>query len=142
MRSDFNGMNMCYLANYSASQMGSAIAILGGIAALALILVKLYKSLIPQKNEPSGININNNPLSVEMVKQLATKEEVQELDREIHQRFDSIEKKLDHERMAARASLGNVHKRIDKHAENTSEIKGELKQINENLKLLLQQQIK
>ena len=133
---------MCYLANYSASQMGIAIGILAAIAGLALILVNLYKSLVPKKKEPSGININNNPLSVEMVKQLATKEEVQELDREIHQRFDSIEKKLDHERMAARASLGNVHKRIDKHAENTSEIKGELKQINENLKLLLQQQIK
>ena len=122
--------------------MGIAIGILAAIAGLALILVKLYKSLIPQKNEPSGININNNPLSVEMVKQLATKEKVQELDREIHQRFDSIEKKLDNERAAARTSLGNVHKRIDKHAENASEIKGELKQINENLRLLLKQQIK
>ena len=135
-------MNMCYLANYSASQMGIAIGILAAIAGLALILVKLYKSLIPQKNEPSGININNNPLSVEMVKQLATKEELQELDREIHQRFDSIEKKLDNERMATRASLTNVHNRVDKHAEKASEIKGELKQINENLQLLLQQQIK
>lgn len=88
-------------------------------------------------SDAKRIRVEPSPLPVEIVKNLATKDELDEVEKRIAGEFKKIESALAKEREVARTAQGNLHARADKTAEALAEVRGELNQINENLGRLL-----
>lgn len=129
-------------ANATPNQLGVGLIVIGSFMGFLIMGIVLWKHLVPSEKKPSQVTLTPSPLHVELVKTLATKEELESLERDIKAGFERIEVKLQAEREAARVALGKAHGRIDKFAENTSEIKGELKQLNASMRMLLERQLK
>lgn len=123
-------------------QFAAVVVSISAILGMLLVGTKLKQSWFPGEQKKESFELSPNPLPVEIAKTLATKDELNELEVDVNGRFDRIETQISEERSTARIAIGNVHKRIDTVVENTSEIKGELKQVNANLGRLLDQQIK
>lgn len=114
---------------FSAEELGKWIAILMFLAGGGLGIKKLL-----QKRE--------SPQTTQEVSPPATKDEVNELKKDLTARLDQLDQELEKMRTVARDSQGKVHARIDKVAENLAEMKGKLDQANTSLNLLLERSLK
>jgi len=127
------------VANYTNSQMGSALAIIIAIMGAVLLAINLWKALAGKK----PVNkIDPLPLPVNITRDFATKEEVKDVEQGLCRRVEQVVEMIESDRKANRESIGKVHSRIDKLVENTAEIKGEMKQFNQNVELLLKDKLK
>ncbi|MFD2275460.1 hypothetical protein ACFSQZ_03170 [Rubritalea spongiae] len=126
----------------SGVQFAAFVSCLVAVMGALLLGTKLKKEWFPAKDEGKAVKLSPLPLPVEITRQMATKEELREAEADIEKRFDRLEETQEQQRVAARMAIRNVHKRIDKVVENTSEIKGELKQVNENLGRLVERSMK
>lgn len=119
-------------AKFTAEQLGTWIAILFFVVGGGLGIKRLSQKPIPPKD----------PQTTQEVSPAATKAELNSLKADLSERLDKIEEDLEGQRDVARDAQGKVHGRIDKVAESLSEVKGELHQMNLNLRLLLERSIK
>lgn len=89
--------------------------------------------------------IEGQPIGVETVPRRVSKEDLDTLDRKVGQRFDGVEKRidamevqLDEERRTTLKSQSNLHGRVDRVAEAVAGVSGEVKQVDQNVRLLLE----
>lgn len=113
-------------------------AIIGAIfTGLALLLGKSYGEKKAQK-----VRVEPNPLSVAMVERLATKEQLEEVEEQLEGRISRVEQGALEDRRILRDMEGKTHARIDKMAEGLSGVQGEMRQMNANMRALLERQMK
>lgn len=117
---------------FTAEQLGVWVAILFFVVGGGLGIKRLSQKPIEPKD----------PQTTQEVSPAATKAELNSLKADLSERLDKIEEDLEGQRDVARDAQGKVHGRIDKVAESLSEVKGELHQMNLNLRLLLERSIK
>jgi len=130
---------MAEASNGDTLTVGGIIALLGAIAAF-IVKIQTRKHAFQEgheKGRAERVEIEPNPLPVELVETIATKKELQELEARITRELKKIEDALGNERDVARKANGNIHARIDKSSEALAEVRGELKQISENTDRLL-----
>lgn len=119
-------------AKFTAEQLGTWIAILFFVVGGGLGIKRLSQKPIPPKDPQTTQEVSPN----------ATRDELNIVKTDLTERLDKIEEELESQRNVAREAQGKVHARIDKVAESLSEVKGELHQMNLNLRLLLERSIK
>ena len=134
--------NQILIAAADASQLGEGVLVLTGIMAALWLGTQLKRAWFPSGNPQKEVKLGPSPLPVEVVKTLATKEELFELERSVTDDLTDLRKQVHEERKTSRVAFGKVHKRIDELLSNTSEMKGELKGIAENLSKLLDRHLK
>lgn len=83
------------------------------------------------------IRIEPNPLAVKKADSLVTTDDLDEVQSELKRRIAHVELTLSDERKIAREANGKLHGRIDKVAENVAGMRGEMGQLNQNLRALL-----
>lgn len=89
------------------------------------------------KGKIARTSVEPNPLPVEVVESLATKEEMRELEGRLVSEIRKLENALGKERDVARTANGNLHARIDRTSEAIAGVTGQLSQMNSNLDRLL-----
>jgi hypothetical protein len=86
------------------------------------------------EDQPIGVSTSDDDPS--------TKGELKELKEELEDRLGKIEEALNKERDIARTANGRIHERIDRVSENLAEMRGEIRQMNNNLERLLERGMK
>jgi hypothetical protein len=105
---------------------------------IALVMGKVWGKR--QEAQKRTTTIAGQPIGVRLEEQSdppATKKELEALEQRMIAELKKIEAALGKERDIARTANGNLHARADKSVEVMAEMKGELKQISENVDRLL-----
>jgi hypothetical protein len=118
-------------AKFTAEELGKWVAILLFVTGGGLGIRKLLQKPVPVRD----------PLTVQDISPPATKDELAEVKEDIDARLVKIELAMDEQRRVARESQSNVHRRIDTVATTLAEVKGELTQINSNVRTLLERSL-
>lgn len=108
---------------------------LGGLGILLNVGLTLFDRFKPKK--ASETIISPDPLRMQKVEALATKNELRGVEEAIEKDIHELREAMTEERRSARTALGNVHKRIDDVAQHSAEMAGELKQISGQLTQLV-----
>ena len=135
-------LGLMILAAATASQLGDFVVVLTGIMAALWLGTQLKRAWWPSALQKKEVKVGPLPLPVEIVKTLATKEELHELERSMGCDLASLRKQMNQERQTSREAFGKVHHRIDLLLSNSSEMKGELKGIAGNLSKLIDRHLK
>lgn len=117
------------------------IAIIGTLTTAATAIIGKLK-LDQVKREKMSTRIEGQPIGVELVETLATKQEMRELEARLVTEIKKLESAASKERDVARIANGNLHARIDKSSEALAEMKGQLIQISANLSRLVDMAMK
>jgi len=120
-------------------------AVFAGLVALAGAGwggAKLGEARTKRRIEGEISVIPPNPMPIEIVKNLATKDDVTEVEPRLERRIDSVEENADVERGVVREEQGKIHARIDKVAEKVAGIDQKAEQIDRNVRTLLNIQLK
>ena len=113
-------------------------AIIGAVfAGLAGLVGKNYG-----EKRAREVMITPNPLPVELVKTLATKEDLEEVESQLETRITRVEDAAAEDRKVLRHMEGKIHDRVDQMAEKLNGMSGELKKIGESVGLLLELKMK
>lgn len=123
-------------------QMGVGFAVVVGLMGALLMGIKLKKSIVPDEEKVANVKLSPSPLSVEIIKTLATKDELDEFRRAVSEDFKEVDRKFQVEREAARVANGKLHARNDKVLEAVAEMRGEIKQVAQSLNILINKHIK
>ena len=127
----------------SGNWLVNALVILIPVIASAFVVVvgkNHWKAQGNKEAQKRTTTIEGQPLGVKLEEQPdppATKKELSALEERITRELKKIEEALGKERDIARVANGNLHARADKSVEVMAEMKGELKQISENVDRLL-----
>lgn len=125
----------------TADPMISGTWLIGIIGALSTAAVGIMgKVNVDKARKQRSTIIENQPVGVRLEEQPdppATKKELLALETRLTTELKKIEEALGKERDIARVANGNLHTRADKSVEVMAEMKGELKQISENVDRLL-----
>jgi hypothetical protein len=106
---------------------GFVVAVLGAVGTL----------LGYNKGRKSKTEVEPTPLPVSIVSQLATKEEMRELEGRLVTEIKKLETAVGGERGVARIANGNLHARIDKVSEGLAATTATMNQINVSLNRVL-----
>ena len=117
------------------------IAIIGALTTAAATIIGKMK-IDQAKREKTSTRIEGQPIGVELVETLATKQEMRELEARLVAEIKKLESAASKERDVARIANGNLHARIDKSSEALAEMKGQLIQISANLSRLVDMAMK
>lgn len=114
--------------------MSAWLSALGWLMALVLLALKIWETargrpLVPQ------------PLMTRAEADVATRKELEDAEQRLEAELVEIKGRLDDERNVARESLGKVHRRIDALVSSTSEMRGALKGVSDNVNLLVRLQM-
>lgn len=111
------------------------VALVGGLAGIVLTVLTIVEKIRGRRT--GEIQIAGQPISMKPHEPLATKAEVQQLGTRLEEDIDDIRAQFQIEREASRDALGKVHRRIDELVQHTSESKGELRKVSENVSKIL-----
>ena len=129
---------MTILAEAASDPMISGnwlIALVGAISTGAVAIIGKMK--VDQARMKTSTVIENQPLPVNLVDTVATKEELKSLERRILKEITKQESAFEKERDVTREELGKIHSRLDRTSECIAEVKGQLSQIEKNLNRVL-----
>lgn len=115
----------------------------GGIIAavvVALLGGGIGGAKIQEKRQK--VELHPTPLPVELVKTLATKEDLGEVEEKLEGRIGRVEQAATEDRRILRSMEGKTHERIDKVAEALARQQGTIEQINANVERLIERQMK
>ena len=112
----------------------AAIAAIGVALAAAIKAFKAGEQRGLQKRE---VTVEPNPLTVSVVSELATKEEMRDLESRLVMEIKKLETAISSERAVARTANGNLHARIDKVSEGLAATTATMTQINVSLNRVL-----
>lgn len=115
---------------------GFVVMILSGIAMTLTIVEKLKAKKTPV------VEMSPNPMQVQEVEKLATKEEMMSMETRLSNKITEVENDMAEERKVARTANGTLHRRIDELVETLAETKGLLTGVKENTERLLNRQLK
>lgn len=140
-------MMMQTLAEVAADPMISGKWLLDVIpviaAAVVLILGRNHLKAQGAKEErATRTTIDGQPIGVELVETLATKQEMRELEGRLVMEIKKLESVISSERSVARTANGNLHARIDKTAEGLAAATATMTQLNAGLNRVLDFMIK
>jgi hypothetical protein len=85
--------------------------------------------------------LEDQPIGVELVETLATKDEMRQLEARLVAEIKKLEGAILNERAVARTANGNLHARIDADSKAISNMTGQLTQIDANLSRLINLQL-
>lgn len=124
----------------AADPMISGNWILALIGALASAGTLIYGKAQGRKEgrEKRSVTLEDQPIGFSHHSPPATQAELSDLKRDMDGRLAKIENTLSEERSIARTANGNLHARIDKSTEALAEVKGEIRQIGDNVSRLLE----
>ena len=106
------------------------------LTALGLLIGHVV-SKIRGRTEPTPVTIDNDPLTMSHPTELATKSEMIAMEKRLETDIADIRSDLHDQRDTARVAIGNIHSRIDTLAENTAEIRGEVRAMSANVQALV-----
>ena len=106
---------------------GFVVAILGAVGTM----------MGYSKGRKTSTAVEPNPLPVAMVQDLATKEELRELEARLVAELKKLETAISSERAVARTANGNLHARIDKISEGLAGTTATMTQLNASLNRVL-----
>lgn len=112
------------------------IGVIGAISTGAVAIIGKMKVDQVRRMKTSTV-IENQPLPVNLVDTVATKEELKSLERRILKEITKQESAFEKERDVTREELGKIHSRLDRTSECIAEVKGQLSQIEKNLNRVL-----
>lgn len=113
------------------------ITLIGALVSGAALLLGKAQGK-KEAREKRSVTLEDQPISFAHQSPAATQAEVGELKRDMDGRLSKIETALAEERSIARNAIGNLHARIDKSTEALAEVKGEIRQIGDNVSRLLE----
>lgn len=146
-------MNMINLLanNYNdvtAVQFAAVFVSLTALMAAALLATKLKDAWWPRKREVAPVKISPNPLPVEITKTLATKDDVEKLEKSINEVEADVEaldvkgdKKREELRREFKEDTERVHKRIGAISIKLATLGGTLNQVAGNVTSLVNKEI-
>ena len=132
-------MDMITLAAFGQTLTGNgwvdSIVILGGLCAIALLLKKVKDEFWPKEVEDKPLKVSPNPLPVELVKSLATLEDLDKLRAEVKHEIEGLRRDM-------KDDDNGIHRRVGAISVKLATVDGKLNTISNNLNLLIEKAVK
>lgn len=127
--------------NVTMVQFGVWVGCLVAVMAAVYLALQLRKEIIPKKGAEKAVKVGPLPLPVEMIKTLATKDELDQLEGKVTKLSSDWSVGLENLRREVKEDDEKIHTRVNAVSIKLADVAGEIRKIGDNVQTLVNKEI-